>query len=259
MDPATDGPGGEPALHFHNVHFSYGSHPVLTGATFHVATGDFAALVGPNGAGKSTLLKLMLGLLRPSAGSIIVMGRNPEQASSSLGYVPQHGNFDAAFPIRVREVVAMGLTTAMGRPRKNPEALDRAMEAARISELADRSFGALSGGQRRRVLLARALAGDPSLILLDEPTANLDSQSEDRLFQVLADLKGRKTLVLVSHDTAFVSSLTDAVYCLGSSDSPGKVVHHRTGVEAVIPARTLRVLHDTKVQDGTGCSCGEDA
>lgn len=254
----------EPALHFHQVGFAYADTPVLANATFHVDQGGFSALVGPNGAGKSTVLKLMLGLLQPRTGRIIVLGRSPAQASQDIGYVPQHASFDPTFPIRVREVVRMGLVRGLawrpGRQLDTRAAVARAMASARIEDLAHRPFGALSGGQRRRVLLARALVSDPAMLLLDEPTANLDTQSEDRLFQVLAGLKGHKTIILVSHDTAFVSALTDAVFCLGGRDSPGQIVRHRTsispapvdtGLVAELPP--LRVLHDTLVADSPGC------
>jgi len=237
------------AIHFHDVAFAFDKTPVLSNASFHIACGRFAAIVGPNGAGKSTLLKLMLGLIKPHKGKILVLGHDPSYASLDLGYVPQHSSYDPAFPIRVSDVVRMGLVHGMAARKHNREAVEQAMEATAITGLANRSFNALSGGQRRRVLLARALVCNPSLLLLDEPTANLDTESEDRLFQILEGYKGKKTMVLVSHDSDFVSALTDMVLCVGTRELPGAVVYHRTVLPGGGDQSTLRVMHDTLVED----------
>jgi zinc transport system ATP-binding protein len=254
------------ALRFDDVSFSYGGIPVISGASFHLHSGEFAALVGPNGAGKTTLLRLALALARPSSGRIEVLGMAPEAARDSIGYVPQHASYDPAFPISVSEVVRMGLLDGMspGRAARRKAAAAEALEAADLSDLGDRPYSALSGGQRRRVLVARALASKPRLLILDEPTANMDSDSEARLYRALGDIKGRATVLVVTHDSGFVSDLTDVVLCVG--DPPGgpaggrSVVRHAARAESAPPGlfggRALRVLHDTDLPEGA--CCGEN-
>lgn len=251
------------AIRFESVSFSYPATPVLEAASFHVHAGEFAALVGPNGAGKTTALRLILGLVEPESGRVTVLGRSPEEARDAIGYVPQHASYDPAFPISVSEVVRMGCLRSSTR-RYGPEderAVERALSLADVEALAGRPYSALSGGQRRRVLVARALAAEPELLILDEPTANMDAESEGRLFETLGELKGRATILIVTHDTGFVTSLTDAVFCVGEGGSGGRVVKHRA-VPAVHAASVqyggsaLQVLHDTALPD-TGC-CPDD-
>lgn len=258
--------GGRPvSVRFDKVCFSYGTEPVLQDVSFHIHEGEFAALIGPNGSGKTTILRLLLGLALPFSGRIEVLGAPPQTALDSLGYVPQNAVFDPAFPISVAEVVRMGRLRG-GRGRYFPadrEAVDEALEQADVADLRDRPYSALSGGQRRRVLVARALAARPRLLVLDEPTANMDSESENRLFRALGELKGRATILVVTHDTLFVSDLTDAVLCVGDRDGrPGSVVRHAT----VPVARGLapgaygggarQVLHDTEIPPEACCGKG---
>ena len=250
------------AVRFDSVRFSYGSIPVLEDASFHIHEGEFAALLGPNGSGKTTLLKLLLGLARPDSGSILVFGRPAEEARKAIGYVPQAVVYDPAFPISVAEVVRMG-TLRGSRGRYRPEDAEpalRAMEAAGVAELASRPYSALSGGQRRRVLVARALAAEPRLLVLDEPTSNMDAESEALLYASLGALKGRATILIVTHDTGFVSALTDSVLCVGErSGKRGSVVRHPSvPAEGVLAPETyggaaLRVLHDAELPDDGCC------
>jgi zinc transport system ATP-binding protein len=248
------------AIRFDHVSFSYGDFSVLDAASFHVHAGEFAALVGPNGAGKTTVLKLLLGLSHPSSGTISVLGRPPEEARLSIGYVPQHASYDPAFPISVLEVVRMGRLGGVGKRAAVADvaAVSRALELADVSNLATRPYSAISGGQRRRVLVARALAAEPELLILDEPTANMDAESESRLFKTLGGLKGKATILVVTHDTGFVSALTDAVFCVGERGAGRSVIRHR-----VVPADhvakelyggpALQVLHDTELPDDACC------
>jgi len=251
------------ALRFDGVSFSYGETLVLDRARFHLHEGEFAALVGPNGAGKTTVLRLLLGLARPSSGKVTIFGLDPGEARSQVGYVPQAASFDAAFPISVKQVVRMG-TLGGGARRYTPEderAARRALEAADVADLADRHYAALSGGQRRRVLVARALAAEPRLLLLDEPTANMDSESEARLFSVLGSLKGKATILIVTHDTGFVSSLTDSVFCVGDRGAGRSIVRHGSApadhvAGALYGGSALQVLHDTELPEDA--CCGEE-
>jgi zinc transport system ATP-binding protein len=262
---------GSIALEFERVSYSYGNLAVLSDASFHIHEGEFTALVGPNGAGKTTILRLLLGLTRPSAGRVHVFGADPEDSRDSMGYVPQHSSFDPAFPISVGEVVRMGrLRGGLGQySRDDAGYMDRALELAGVQDLRKRPYSALSGGQRRRVLVARALAGRPRFLVLDEPTANMDVESESRLYRVLGSLKGETTILVVTHDTGFVSALTDAVLCVGergAGDSAGNssggrtVVRHASAPADHIPSglyggEALRVLHDTDLSDDD-CCCG---
>ncbi|MDR1212143.1 MAG: ABC transporter ATP-binding protein [Spirochaetaceae bacterium] len=215
------------ALHFEDVSFSYGNLSVLNHTSFHIHQGEFIALAGPNGAGKTTILKLILGLERPSGGTVQVLGTSPGNARRRVGYVPQQAGFDEAFPITVEEVVLMGALRPLSRGLSGGgrEAVQRAMTHTSTAGLSGRPYTALSGGQRRRVLVARALASEPELLILDEPTANMDLESEERLSHTLAGLKGAITILVVTHDMEFVSSLTNRVLCLERGAAQGVVQH----------------------------------
>jgi zinc transport system ATP-binding protein len=249
----------EIAVKFDSVSFSYGEVRVLENASFHIHRGEFVALVGPNGSGKTTVLKLLLGLEQPGAGKIELFGLSRERFPAwrdKLGYVPQQPPADQSFPIGVRDVVRMGLLRpSKGYAKAAGGEAGEAMEQAGIADLAERSYRALSGGQRRRVLVARALASGPELLILDEPTANMDAESETRLFETLGKLKGKTTILIVTHDTDFVSVLTDRVLCLGDDESHRRgVVQHRTeAAEAAAEAAVhhggygARVLHGENI------------
>lgn len=258
----------EAALRFENVRFSYGSVPVLDEASFHVHPGEFVALVGPNGAGKTTVLRLILGLAEPDSGKIEVLGKPPKAARDAIGYVPQHASYDPAFPISVKEVVRMGRLRGSRRYAADDErALAAAMDTADVRDLAGRAYSALSGGQRRRVLVARALAAEPRFLVLDEPTANMDGESEGRLFRALGALKGKATILVVTHDTGFVSALTDVVLCVGERAHPGGgrgIVRHRSAPAENAPpemygGEALKVLHETNESGDSCCCIGESS
>jgi zinc transport system ATP-binding protein len=233
-------------LRFSEVGFSYKDLPVLHDVNFHVHAGEFIALVGPNGSGKTTLLKLLLGLERPDEGKIQLLGKSPRRARSEIGYVPQHMRFDRTFPITVRGVVRMGRVQATSGRRgdRDREATDRALSQVDLSDLAERPYGELSGGQRRRVLVARALAADPRMLILDEPTANMDVESESRLYETLGKLKGKTTIVIVTHDMSMVSSLTDRVFCIGA--------HKGGGIARTVVQHTLEPVPDIPELHGGG-------
>jgi zinc transport system ATP-binding protein len=253
------------ALAFDKVAFSYGQVPVLEDVSFHIHQGEFIALVGPNGAGKTTVLKLVLGLEKPQRGSVTLFGGEPGAGLGLTGYVPQHAGYDPTFPISVREVVEMGRLLPLSRTWKKGDktAVDEALERAEITDLASRPYSALSGGQRRRVLVARALASRPRLLILDEPTANMDTESEARLFATLGSLKRNTTILIVTHDTGFVSSLTDGVLCVGDRRSAGEahtIVRHRVAPADNAPpelfgGEALKVLHEVSLP-GDDC-CGD--
>jgi len=206
--------------------FSYGATPALEGVNLRVEAGEFLGIVGPNAGGKSTLLKLILGLLETQTGRIQVLGRCPREATRRVGYVAQYPSFPRDFPITVGQAVLLGRIGIRARsgwaahlvPGRYTKA-DRAAAFAALGEveaadLGRRQIGSLSGGQLQRVLLARALVSDPELLLLDEPTANIDLRLESDIFDLLKRLNDRMTIVVVSHDVGFISSYVTRVACV---------------------------------------------
>jgi zinc transport system ATP-binding protein len=208
------------AVKFDSVSFSYGDIHVLDNASFNIRKGEFTSMVGPNGSGKTTVLKLLFGLETPGAGKIELFdndGRN-NQARVNMSYVSQIMPADNLFPITVRDVVRMGLLHPYKRytgKESEKEAVIRALHNTGIFDLESRLYRTLSGGQKRRALVARALAANPELLVLDEPTANMDTESEQLLYEILGTYKGKVTIIVVTHDTQFVSSLTDKVLTFG--------------------------------------------
>ncbi len=204
------------AINFGNVSFKYGSLPVLENADFTINQGDFISILGPNGGGKTTLAKLILGLHDPDSGRIAVNGKTPRQMRDKIGYVPQYSLFDPNLPVSVKDVVLMGRIRNffVGYSRRDKDYAAKAMESVGIGDLSTTSFSALSGGQRQRVLIARALATEPEILLLDEPTANVDAAIEYKMSAMLKELKKKMTVLLITHDLGFVSELVDKVVCV---------------------------------------------
>lgn len=207
-----------PAICMKDVSFAYDGEPAIRHAELCIDELSFISIVGPNGGGKTTLLKLILGILKPKTGSIQVFGKSPEETRKEIGYVPQRAQFDPLFPISVGDVVLTGRLGASGSAFRCG-AIDRriageALAEVGLSDAGDRPFSSLSGGQQQRALIARALACKPRMLLLDEPTANLDRILESHLYKLLKSLNDRLTIVLVSHDLGFVSTLVDRVVCV---------------------------------------------
>ncbi len=209
----------KPVIELNDVCFAYDiGPPVLDHVSLAVGEGEFLGLVGPNGGGKSTLLKLVLGLLRPGSGEVRVAGGAPQASRRAIGYVPQYARFAREFPISVEETVLLGrlgTNGLMGGYRTaDREAARMAMTETEVLDLRQRSLGTLSGGQLQRVLVARALAGDPRILILDEPTANIDMRGETEIFDLFKALNQRMTIVVVSHDIGFISRYVTRVACL---------------------------------------------
>jgi zinc transport system ATP-binding protein len=182
---------------FNHIDFSYGSTPILKDVSFTINKGEFIAFVGPNGSGKTTALNLILGLLSPSSGTV-----ERTVTTDKIGYVPQSVIFDPFFPITVLEVVLGGVLSTMtwwgGYRRGDREKAFHALSRIGMESFAKQPFGTLSGGQRQRVLIARALISDPELLILDEPTANIDQETEALILNLLSTCN--QTVVLVTHD-----------------------------------------------------------
>jgi ABC-type Mn2+/Zn2+ transport system ATPase subunit len=203
LPPAPD----QPALRLQGVHFQYhgSEREALAGVDLAVDPGERVALVGPNGSGKTTLLKLVLGLEHPSAGSISVYGHVAAECRHRVAIVPQRSSVDWQFPVSVREVVLMGRYVHLGwfrRPgSRDHEIVEQALERMRITDLADRQVGALSGGQQQRVMLARALAHEADLLLMDEPLNHVDLTTQELIFHTLEELSTEgKTAIVSTHD-----------------------------------------------------------
>ncbi|MEN8743293.1 MAG: ABC transporter ATP-binding protein [Lentimonas sp.] len=208
---------GEPVVCFEGVSFRYGRALVIEDADFDIYKGESVCIVGPNGGGKSTLLKLMLGLLKPEKGSVHLLGASPKRARARVGYVPQHIDFDPLFPVSALDVVLMGCLNRRGFGFRSRTDVALAMEALNkmgLTAKAKEPFASLSGGQRQAVLIARALAAQAEVLLLDEPTAHVDVAAEERLMASLKELDENLTLITVSHDLAFVSRSVPKVVCV---------------------------------------------
>ncbi|HFQ89910.1 MAG TPA: ATP-binding cassette domain-containing protein [Desulfobulbus sp.] len=204
-------------IEMEHVSFAYNAVPVLEDVNLKVVEREFIGIIGPNGGGKTTLLRLILGLLQPGTGRILVFGRPPARAASMLGYVPQHMQFDRDFPVSVLDVVLMSLAGRAGLGpyrRRHLRAAEEALDTVELLHYRDRPFAGLSGGQRQRVLIARALAADPRMLLFDEPTANVDTSAGEKLYQILARLNRKMTILVVSHDIGFVHQYITSVVCV---------------------------------------------
>ena len=219
---------------FEDVTFSYNGFTAVENVNFSIERGDFVSIIGPNGGGKTTLIKLMLGLLKPSRGKILVFGETPENVRTRLGYMPQHARLDPDFPVSVMNVAIMGRLYKNGGGRyskQDKKAAQAALGEVGLLHLTGRSFSELSGGQRQRVLIARALVCGPDILLLDEPTANVDAEVEEKLHQLLRKLNERMTIIIATHDLGFVSKLVNNVVCVNrtvvchpTSEINGKVI-----------------------------------
>ncbi|MBW2368928.1 MAG: ABC transporter ATP-binding protein [Deltaproteobacteria bacterium] len=203
-----------------DVTYTYKGHPVLQDVNLDIGQGDFTAIIGPNGGGKSTLLKLILGLLKPDRGSLRVLGQTPAKASHCIGYVPQDVHLNRNFPISALDVVLMGKLKPKNRWARTSAADRRealaALERMEMAELSDRKIGELSSGQCQRVFIARALVTEPQLLLLDEPTASIDTKGQASFFGLLKALNKDITILVVSHDLLVISTYVKSVACVNN-------------------------------------------
>jgi zinc transport system ATP-binding protein len=212
-------PPGPPVLEAAGISFAYSGEVVLAGVDLSVAPGEFVALVGPNGSGKSTLLRCLLGLLRPDAGTIRLFGTAPEDLSERwrLGYVPQRTGAPRELPATVEEVVSAGRLARTGwRRRLGPEdraEIEHAMESVALLDMRGKRVSELSGGQQQRAFIAKALAGQPELLVLDEPVAGVDAESQRRFRESLTHLvrEHAAAVLLVSHELGAVADDLDRV------------------------------------------------
>lgn len=211
------------AIKADHLFFQYEESPILENVSLTIQTGEFIGIFGPNGGGKTTLLKLFMGFLKPQKGSLEILGEFPKLAREKIGYVPQISHLDRQFPITVLEVVMMGCLDKSPWRTYTNHAREKAREALNrvgILDLQNQAFGTLSGGQAQRTLIARALVSEPSILLLDEPTASVDTAAEESIYQVLEQLKGSMTIVMVTHDLQVMTQKADRFLCVNREVTP---------------------------------------
>jgi len=244
----------DPVIEMAGVSFRYGDRDVLTDVNLNVTSGEFVTVVGPNGGGKTTLLKLVMGLHRPDGGQIRVFGGAPSAARLKIGYMPQESNIDSKFPVTVLEVAMMGMLgngTRLGLPSKKDRIrAQSALETVGLNDHSSRPLSALSGGEKRRLLIARAIICDPELLVLDEPTANIDLLAEQEILSVLKSMVPKITIFMSSHDLAFVSEHVDTVVCVNRTVAVHDTAKVSSETFKEVFGKDLKiVLHDQHFQD----------
>lgn len=244
-------------LTLEDVWVHYDGTLALEGVNIAVEYGDFLGIIGPNGGGKTTFLKAVLGLVKPSRGRVLVDGASPEKGRRIVGYVPQLKDFDWDFPISVWDMVSMGRYRKKGLFRMfdkgDRRATERALETVGISHLRHRQIGTLSGGQQQRAFAARALVGEPKLLLLDEAMSGVDASTRTEFYELLRELNRDATIVMVSHDISAVSAYAEKIACLnrrlyyhGSREIPREELEATYGcpIEMIAHGVPHRVLQE---------------
>ncbi len=224
----------KPRIEVKDLSAGYNDELVLKNINLTVEPDDFIGLIGPNGGGKTTLLKVILGLIAPKRGSVRVMGMSPDKGRRYIGYVPQFTHFDSDFPIRVHDVVRMGRLGPkhLFKPynSKDDEVVNKCLAWVELTDLRNRSLSELSGGQRQRVYIARALASEPEILLLDEPTINVDMNARTHIYELLHNINLQGvTILLISHDLNVISSYVKTIGCLN------RTLHYH-GEKQITPA-----------------------
>lgn len=228
-----------------DLDFSYSGEAVLQNVSIDVRQQDFLAIIGPNGGGKTTLLKLILGLLTPDRGVVRVDGVSPRKASACIGYVPQIVHINRSFPITAIDVVMMGKFDPKKRLSRQSATNRRealaALERMDMAAHAHKKIGVLSGGQRQRVFIARALVTQPKLLLLDEPTAGIDTKGQADFYRLLKELNKKITILVVSHDLLVISRYVKSVACVN------KRLHYHD--QAEITGDMLETMYPCTVEE----------
>ena len=207
------------AIEVDHLTVSYGPVPALLDITVQIPQGELVGVIGPNGSGKSSFIKAILGFVKPDVGHVRVFGQDVSRAKGKIAYVPQRGSVDWDFPVTVREVALMGRyghrRWFQDLKREDYRIADRALQQVRMTEFAKRQIGQLSGGQQQRVFMARALAQDADILLLDEPFAGVDAATERAILDVLSEARAAgKTMVVVHHDLGTARDYFDSLILL---------------------------------------------
>ncbi len=231
----------QPVISLEDVWVRYGQIVALQSINLRIMQREIISIVGSNGGGKTTLLLTILGFIHPDRGQVTVLGKKPDQIQSTgrIGYLPQTSESVRRFPIHVFDVVAM-TRYARKRPGQRLHAEDRtaiirALEMVEMAETIDQPFGNLSGGQQQRVRIARALAGEPEILILDEPSTGLDAVAQDTFYHLLKEIRNERslTILMVSHDIGSVSTVVDRIACLN------KQIHFHGKPSSTIPSDAL--------------------
>lgn len=206
-------------IQIRNLNVYFDEMQVLKNINLDVYKKQFLAVMGPNGGGKTTLLKVILGLIEPDSGNVQIAGRSIKEGRRLIGYVPQISDFNKQFPINVEDVILMGrISDGKGfyhnYSKEDKTKSKEIMKDLDIFEIKNRQIGRLSGGQLQRVLIGRALASEPEILLLDEPTASLDAESRSKIYNILKEVNDSITIIVVTHDLTAISSYFDSVACL---------------------------------------------
>ncbi|MFC1771318.1 metal ABC transporter ATP-binding protein [Candidatus Margulisiibacteriota bacterium] len=206
-----------PIIKFENISVSFNDYPVLENITFSIDEKDFFVIMGPNGGGKTTLLKVLLGLTKPEKGQVTILSKE-QRISHLIGYVPQFSSSDREFPINVWDTVLLGRLGKKGLFQRfnddDHKKTGQALQKVGMQDFKNKQIGLLSEGQRQRVFVARALASDPEILILDEPTASIDKQMSNNIYELLNELKKQITIILVTHDLGTVSGYVTKLACL---------------------------------------------
>jgi zinc/manganese transport system ATP-binding protein len=236
------------ALVLDGVSASRGATPIWSQGSLSVPSGAIVGVIGPNGSGKTTLLEMILGLLPVSTGRLTVFGEAPKRGNPRIGYVPQNYAAEIGEAIRCRDLVTLGRTGTRwglgGRSGDDRARVDAALTAVSAQDVAHRRVSQLSGGQQQRVAIAQALVGDPDLLLLDEPLANLDVRNQHEIVELLRDLRGARavTILVVVHDlNPLLSILDGAIYLLDGHA-------HYGAIGDVVDSELLTHLYDTPIK-----------
>lgn len=252
------------AIRLRDVTAGYGVRVALDKVDLEIATGSLLAVIGPNGAGKSTLLKVIAGLLLPFSGTVEVLGGPSRAQARRIAYVPQAEMVDWSFPVTVGDVVMMGRVPLIGIGRspgkRDRTAVDAALDTVAMADSRNRQIGALSGGQRRRVFLARALAAEPELYLLDEPVTGVDVTTQEDLMRILeAESDAGRTVVATTHDLASaahhfhqVAFVNGRIVASGPADlvlDPALLTATYGGHVIVLPAGDRTIIDDAHHHD----------
>jgi len=198
-----------------NLYFSYEKDTILEDVNIDIKSGEFLAIIGSNGGGKSTLFKLILGMEKAKSGIIKIFDKKPSKNLTKIGYVPQNTNVNTDFPIKAIEVVMMGHVghkrPLIGYKKEEINCALDSLELVDMRDYAQKKIGSLSGGQRQRVMIARALCSHPKILLLDEPTSNIDTTGQKEVYQLLKKLNQHITIVIISHDLSVILEYATSV------------------------------------------------
>lgn len=238
------------AIDIRHLTVNLGGREVLSDINLDLDEGKFLGIVGPNGGGKTTFLRVALGLVKPSAGEVLIMGKEPGEMvkRGAFGYLPQHFNVDPDFPASAKDVVLMGLAGREGifrRPsRRDVKRADEVLATMGMSGYEDHAFGALSGGQQQRVSIARALVSEPRMLILDEPSTGIDVVGQEDFYHLLKGIQKRLNLsiVMVSHDIGVIPSYVDEIACLS------RTLHYHGNPLGAFNDEVLRELYGKSME-----------